>query len=249
MVHNPLILITRPYPDALETRSVLEASGYRCIIEPMLTLEIPASPPELLQAELAKPFQAIILTSRNGVRALHQLIPNHPAHWNIVAIGEATATLAKAYGFTNLHTANGSSAQLVEYILEHYTPSRGCLIVLGGTHYTWDSDTTLTSLHYTTVFIPIYEMKASTTLSASTCDALRNKKVDGATFFSSRTADIFLQLVRQHQLLSSLSTVRAFCFSPAIQDRLECHHFASVQHSTAPAMSALCKTISNSFCV
>lgn len=246
MIHNPLILITRPHPDALDTQAALETLGCRCMIEPMLTFSMAVSVPDILKAALLKPFHAIILTSRNGVRALHQLIEPSLLPYTLLTVGEETCALAKRYGFRNVYTAGRTSTELIAYIRQHYPPTSH-FIIIGGTHSAWDSGQELSRYQYTRTYIPLYEMKACTRLSSTLIHTIKNRTLDGITFFSLRTARIFLQHAQEQELLIFLSTLRAFCLSSAMKKQIPCHYFASVESSPIPTASSLREVIGKSF--
>ena len=91
------VLITRPEPGAAETAQALAALGWDPVLAPALTLAaLPFKPPPSCQA--------LVITSRAAARAL-------PASaLSVIAVGEATATEARARGFGGVEAAAGDAA-------------------------------------------------------------------------------------------------------------------------------------------
>src|SRR6185436_18023227 len=63
------LLVTRPEPDALKLRAALEECGHQATVEPLLTVSFDDTDPIDLEG-----VQAVIATSRNGLKALR----SHP---------------------------------------------------------------------------------------------------------------------------------------------------------------------------
>ena len=94
------VLITRPEPDASETRAQLEALGHDVSVEPLLRIE-----PLPIDAGAFEGAQALIATSRNGLRALAASERAAPRRSSIpiFTVGPGTAELARAQGFQPDH--------------------------------------------------------------------------------------------------------------------------------------------------
>jgi len=89
------LLVTRPEPDALKLRAALEEHGHEATVEPLLSVSFEDGDELDLDG-----VQALIATSRNGLRALK----SHPALAEaralpLFAVGGATAKEARALGF------------------------------------------------------------------------------------------------------------------------------------------------------
>src|SRR5205807_2131790 len=97
------ILITRPEPGASETAARLARQGLRPIVAPVLEVRI-------LTSHLPPParLQAILVASGNAVPAL----PASHRHLPLLAVGEATASRAKAAGFARVASADGDARAL-----------------------------------------------------------------------------------------------------------------------------------------
>ena len=82
------VLVTRPGDDGIALSKLLEAKGIQTIIEPLLTIKYFKGP----EIDLLN-FQALVLTSANGVRALAKRTSRRDIR--LYAVGAATATTAR----------------------------------------------------------------------------------------------------------------------------------------------------------
>lgn len=88
------LLVTRPAEDAEATAKKLRTRGYEPVLSPLLTITVLADAP---LPDLAD-YRGIIVTSANGVRALAERTGRRGDL--IMAVGDHTATRARALGFT-----------------------------------------------------------------------------------------------------------------------------------------------------
>jgi uroporphyrinogen-III synthase len=122
------LLVTRPEPDALKLRALLEEHGHQAAVEPLLRVSFDDADPIDLEG-----VQALIATSRNGLRALK----SHPAlaearQLPLFAVGEATAKEARALGFEVVVTGAGTAQELVVHMVSALDPAAGLLLHLAG---------------------------------------------------------------------------------------------------------------------
>jgi uroporphyrinogen-III synthase len=197
------------------------------------------------------PPQAAILTSRNGVRALHHVMPTCP--FPLITVGKQTASLAKEYGFSVTHSAGGDSSQLMALIQQHYAHSAGPLIYFsaditsgdtGGDH---SLEQALKTSGYAITRIPLYHMKAVSSFSTELVEALQKKTIAAVTFFSGRTTQHFIQLAKSADIIPLLKPIQAFCFSPNIAKQIPPSYFSSIQTSPTTNNNAMCDLVGKWF--
>lgn len=104
---KPWLVILRPQPGADATAERAHAAGFETVIAPLF---------EILPVEWAAPepdaYAALVLTSANALRHGGQALlryRNLPVH----AVGETTAAMARAAGFTVVETGRGGIAGLL----------------------------------------------------------------------------------------------------------------------------------------
>jgi len=202
------LLVTRPEPDASETAARLQAMGHIVSRDPMLAIAF-AVPP----IGVATPG-AIILTSRNALRAL--------LHWPdadrwrdrpVFAVGPETGALARAAGFRDVRIALGSAAALTDLVIAEFERGVGPALYPAARNRAAEIDVTLRAAGIPVRRIEAYRAEMAERLSPQSEEALRNRALDGALFYSRRTANAFLAAVRRAQLDAALAGITAFVIS------------------------------------
>jgi uroporphyrinogen-III synthase len=211
------LLVTRPEPDALKLRAALEERGHEATVEPLLAVSFDDTDPIDLEG-----VQALIATSRNGLRALrsHPLL-GEARRLPLFAVGRATAAEARALGFETVITGAGTAAQLLAHVVSVADPAAGLLLHLAGDTLTGDLKGELELQGFRVVQPVVYRMRPATALSDETVEQLAMGEIDGIILMSPRTASIYAALVRRQGLASVARGLVHFCVSPAVSRRLE----------------------------
>lgn len=102
------VWVTRAEPGATRTAEALTALGFEPVVQPLLAIRFLTPPLELDGVE------ALAFTSRNGVSAFARLTPAR--HWPVLAVGDSTATAARAAGFVLVSSAAGNVDDLAALI-------------------------------------------------------------------------------------------------------------------------------------
>ena len=117
--------MTRPEEDAADTAARLEAMGIEPVVAPVTAIERVARGPLDLDGA-----QALLVTSRNGVRALADATAARDIP--LLAVGDSTAALAREAGFRSVATADGASDELVRLSVSMLDPDGGRLVHAAG---------------------------------------------------------------------------------------------------------------------
>jgi uroporphyrinogen-III synthase len=211
------LLVTRPEPDALKLRAALEEHGHEATVEPLLSVSWDDPEPFDLDG-----VQALIATSRNGLRALKA----HPLRAEarklpLFAVGRATAAEARAQGFEIVLTGAGTAAELVTHIVSVSDPSAGLLLHLAGDTLAADLRRELEQHGFRVLQPVVYRMRAATALTEETVEQLAFGEIEGVILMSPRTATIYATLIRKQGLASIARGLTHFCLSEAVARRLE----------------------------
>lgn len=142
----------------------------------------------------ASGFAALTITSANALRALadRQLLAdmlNKP----VFAVGDRTAHEARMLGFSQVTASEGTLDALVTTIA--LARLDGPVLYPAGKHLSGDLARSLAPHGLMVITVPVYEMVAETVFPAHMSDALAEGAIDGALFYSRRTAEIFCDLV------------------------------------------------------
>lgn len=231
------ILITRPREDAEPFARALAALGHETVIAPLLEIALVPGPPLDLIG-----VQALLLTSANGARAIATRTPARDIH--AVAVGPATAAAARAAGFTNVSESTGEGADaLAKFVSAKLWPANGALLHPTGSVTAGDLSGALKTLGFNVRREVIYEAQAVDHLSGAAVAELSAGLIDAVTFFSPRTAALFVELAEEENLVASLAGVMAICLSQAVAATLQPMRFASIKVAEKPSQDAMLAVI------
>ncbi len=228
----PLVLVTRPQPQAAALAAVLRQEGVEVLVDPLLRI-VPTPQPII---DL-RGVQAILLTSVNGVRALAAATAVRDIP--VFAVGEASATVARAAGFGPVMAADGDAISLVALIRSRLDPQQGSLWHGRGADIAHDLDADLSRDGFEVKSEILYTAEASSTLAPETSHHLREGNVQSALFFSPRTALTFATLVRSAQLEDGVGRCVACALSANVAKGLSGLPWAGIRIAEQPSQAAL----------
>lgn len=199
-------LVTRPAEQAGATAARLADAGIEPVLEPLLTIQPAAAGIDL------DGTQAVLLTSRNGARALAAATPLRGIP--VAAVGDATAQAAREAGFSRVISASGSSADLV-HLVGGLDAAKGRLVHVTGEVEAGDLTGRLRAKGFTVDRAVLYKAVPARKLSASTSALISQGGVAMALFFSPRTASVFAALARKARVAKGCAAIRGVFISEA----------------------------------
>ncbi len=222
--------VTRPEPDAADQARDVERLGHTALVEPLITIRFRDREP--LPTTIP---QAVLATSRNGLRALARRPQEHARLRGLplLAVGEATASLGRELGFAHVIEAGGTGEALAAAASAHCKPEAGALLHLAGDKLAFDLKGALTDEGFEVEQPIVYKSVARRRLTMATQEAIRSNAVHGVILMSPRTAQIYLRLMQRHGFVSAARNLHHFCLSSAISAQLA--PLASPLVSTAAA--------------
>lgn len=226
------LLVTRPAEDAGALAQALAARGHDIVVEPVLTI-VPSTDEEPALGGV----QAVLATSANGVRALARLTARRDLP--LFAVGRATAEAARAAGFGAVAQAGGDAASLARLVAETLDPENGPLVHAAGNDVAGDLTGMLSARGFAVRRHVLYAARAEEALGTETRRRLEDGTLDGALFFSPRSAKVFLALVEKAKLEESLGAVVAYCLSPAVAAEARRAPFAALRVAARPELESL----------
>jgi uroporphyrinogen-III synthase len=226
------LLLTRPEPDALKLRAVLEELGHEATVEPLLEVVFDDGVPIQLDG-----VQAIVVTSRNALRAIKSRPELAIARRHtLFAVGKATAAEARALGFELVVTGAGSASELVTHIASVADPAAGLLLHLAGDRVAVDIKTELEHQGFRVVERVVYRMRPARALSDDTIEQLATGEIEGVILLSARTAAVYANLVRKHGLGAAVRDLPHFCLSAAVAGGLGSLKTTQIEVADAPRL-------------
>ncbi len=220
------LLVTRPEPDASETAARLRALDIDAVVDPLLfarTLTTTLPP--------ADGFAALAITSANALRALDERgeiarLRSLPVY----TVGDRSAAVARNLGFAEVVSAQGNASDLIALLAN--AGMDGPVLYPTARQHAGDLAKALAPHGVMVITTAIYEMHPATQLTANLAS------LDGALFYSRRTAETFARLAPA----ADRARPGMLCLSEAVAEPLMAAHFVRVSladHPSEEAMMAL----------
>ena len=230
------LLVTRPAEDAADFSRRLVDCGVVPVMAPLIEIGFDSG----LHIDLDE-TQAVLLTSANGARALADATDERRVL--VVCVGPATAAAARQAGFTEVEAAGGDVDQLAAAVRRRLRPQDGPLLHVAGSTVAGDLRGTLERAGFFVRRVVGYSATAAERLPEAAEEALRAGDLDGAAFFSPRTAATFVKLVQAAGLDGGVSELDAYCLSAAVADRCGALSWHAVHVAATPDGEALATLI------
>jgi uroporphyrinogen-III synthase len=210
------LLVTRPESDASEQAEKLRALGHEPVLSPLLRIEFLSGSIEFGGA------QALIVTSRNALRALaaHRAL-SQATELPLIAVGEATANLGSALGFTRIERGPGSAEELSRVIAETHDPKAGKLVHLSGETIAFDLAADLAADGFEVKRQVLYRSVQATDFPPKVLSLLNTERLDGVILMSPRTSATFSRLIRRHGLTAQTERLICYCLSEKVAEALQ----------------------------
>ncbi|MFN7037997.1 MAG: uroporphyrinogen-III synthase [Alphaproteobacteria bacterium] len=233
-----MILITRPRFDAELLAIKLNSLSLNYIIEPIMDIKFYSNFQNDLRYYLNR-TNIIIITSKNSLRAAWKFIPKNSI-LNIV--GEKTAEYARELGFNNISIVANDVNSLVKNIINQYAKNTG-FIYLSGKITTIDLVKTLASQNFNIYKLVTYEAVPIKTFSKEAIDSFEKNLIDIVLFFSEKTAEYFLNLAMNSNLVEKLGNINAITISQKVTNTLSGVKWKNFFTASCPSEDSIIKLI------
>lgn len=210
------LIVTRPEPDDSRTARALMRLGHEVILSPMLDIV-----PDRNAAIPVRPYQAVLVTSSNAVRALASR-PVRPVSVDVplLAVGDQTALEAKRSGFSAARSAGGALDDLVALAGAELSPAAGPLLYAAGEEQAGDLAGQLQGRGFDVETVILYRAEPRGRLAKVAEAALRERTVDGMLFYSRRSAAAVALALRTAGLAPLGERITCLCLSAACAEPL-----------------------------
>lgn len=227
------VLITRPRGDAEALAAQIHALGHTTLIEPLIDIVFADGPALDLTGA-----QALLFTSANGARAAARRTTDRTIR--ILAVGRATGAEARALGFTRVSESTGEGVETFAHtVREQLNPTQGALLHITGTATAGDLKGALEPAGFAVRTEQLYDARPADALSAPFTTELTAGRIDAVTFFSPRTAERFVTLIRAAGLAPPCENVTALALSDAVANALAPLRFRKILAAAHPNAAAL----------
>jgi uroporphyrinogen-III synthase len=224
------ILITRPEPGASETAARLAARGLRAIVAPVLEIR-------RLPGRLPPPahLQAIVIASGNAVPAL----PATHRHLPLMAVGEATASRARAAGFVRVTSADGDAGALAALAARSCDSKAAPLLLATGSGQGKALAADLRTRGFRVIRRAVYAAVPVRALPEAARETLAVGDVAAALFFSAETARHCVQLLLRARLHEAVRTVDALAIGKPAAVALQALPWRCIRVAARPTQDAM----------
>jgi len=204
------VLLIRPLEDALPIATFLKSKGIGFSHYPLFKPRFFPLPP-------LKTPQALIITSKNSIRALegYEDLKKIPLY----AVGEKTAELAKQKGFVNIFNAAGTSQDLIKLIVKMGQRDKGILWHLSGEEVKGNIIEALTIAGFEARRQIVYLIEDVTDLPPSLQAKLINNSISHIIFCSPRTTTAFITLLKKNKLEKRACKIISLCLSQDVGEQ------------------------------
>jgi len=184
------------------------------VLAPLLEIEFLKDVPLDLEGA-----QAIIITSRNALRAL----ADHPQREEVtalplIAVGEATAWAGRKFGFHEVTIGPGTGAGLPPIIRREVHPEKGALVHIGAEKVAFDLKSALEADGYEVRRPVLYRSHAVESLPEPVVSELAGGTIKDVLLMSPRTARIFARLAQSQGVVTNAKDLVCYCLSKAIAE-------------------------------
>jgi uroporphyrinogen-III synthase len=210
------LLVTRPQPDAEDLQRKLEVRGFRVSVAPLL--DIRTGPQRPIPS---RPYQAVLITSANGARALAQ----HPARDRLLgrltyAVGPQSRAVASAIGFEKVVEAGGDVSAIIKKVESELDPRRGPLLYLSGEETSGDLEAVLQRREFEVDRVIMYAAVPEAHLPPPVTTMIKRRAIDGVLLYSRRTAKVWRRCISADGLDAYCGHILHFCLAAAVAGAL-----------------------------
>lgn len=233
------VLVTRPLPDGETTAAELRARGFAAVIAPMLRFE-----PFGFDNAAEVPYGGIIVTSANALRAVQPQLAQSPLlKLPLFAVGERTASVARAAGFDKVVSAIGDAAALRDLVVEtakaRKLRKKSPLLYLAGEEISRDLAGELRDQGFEVVTHIAYRMVPAKSLPGEVIDGFAAGRIEAVLHYSRRSARAFVEAARTGGVEISALALPQCCISPAVAEIMREAGATQVTVATRPDENAL----------
>ena len=204
------ILITRPLIDSEDLMGKLFSLGHKIIHIP--TLKISSNKIESINLNQ---YDALIFTSANAIRNLK--VVSEEKNKLCFCVGSITEKIARQLGYNNTLSAGGTVNALKNLIINsNQINEKSKLAYFCGDNITYDLDSELKREGLRINKIINYKSEKITDLNDKNKEIITNHSPDIIFVYSLRSAESFVEIVRNYSLYPLMTESKVMCISEKV---------------------------------
>ncbi|MBU2580958.1 MAG: uroporphyrinogen-III synthase [Alphaproteobacteria bacterium] len=208
----------------------MEAAGHSAVLSPLMIISF-------MPVNDLGPggVQAIVVTSRNAVRALAQSpVLQSLVELPVFAVGKGTARDAHELGFHGVMEGPGNAAGLVDVITANASPAGGRLVHFAGYKLAFDLEGALRTHGFEIFTVRCYEAQAAEKLSDEALADIAKGHLDAVLLMSPEASRTYVRLIEAAGIAKEAEKIACVCISQATADALAPFKPAQVKVSSRP---------------
>lgn len=231
LVDKKTLLLTRPSRQSEKCAASIEevfSEKFSCLISPLIDISIIGELPDL------RPFQSIVFTSVNGVRAFVE--KGGRTKSPCICVGDRTTAIARELGL-DAYSAKGTANELVALAGQVFEPLSGPILYVRGKMVTGNLAKRLANLGFNVEELILYRqnprqlaLKAEREFAAGNIDLL--------TLYSPMTASLLGDAIKNN-LDWPLENISVICISRNVEKQLAGLGFGTVRVAETPSHDAM----------
>ena len=233
-----LIVITRPQPDADDYAQELKTHGFDVLIEPML---------EIVATDFQKPdllnYDGLLITSAQAVRNYVLGGGDVASEILVYCVGKYSAGASFEAGFSHVVSVDGTGQDLARYVLGLPNVQGKRFLHIRGEDIAYPIAKTIGYGGVNADDIIVYRAKAVQDFSTSFVSAIKDDEIAAVLFFSKRTADNFLDLIKRNGLSEKLSAIKSLSISARVLECVRVHNWMKAYVSNSPDRSGVLRIL------
>ncbi|MCP8938740.1 uroporphyrinogen-III synthase [Alsobacter sp. SYSU M60028] len=228
------VVVTRPEPDAARTARRLAALGYTPVVAPLFEAVATSSAPA------GDGWAAVVATSARAflAGAADPAALSSP----LFAVGERTASAARAAGFRDVRAAGGTALALSQ-LLARELPAGARVLYLAGTVRKPELEARLAAAGLRVTVRETYAMRRVSALPAAFAELLRSGAPALVLHYSRRGAETALDLAARAGLQDALAALAHRALSADVAEPLQRAGASDVVVAVAPDEDSLFATL------
>jgi uroporphyrinogen-III synthase len=181
--------------------------------------------------------QALLITSKNALRAIQQneALKEVPLY----AVGDQTAQLAKSMGYIHVQSASGTAKDLINLVIQRASRDKGTLWHLSGDIIKENIAEVLRKEGFLAKRQIVYRINEVETMPPALLHDLQMKAFSYVLFFSSRTTDIFIKLLKKNGLEAAAVEMTSLCLSEDVLKKVRVIDWKKMWVSPEPTVTAM----------
>jgi len=206
------VLVTRPEPGATSTAQKLERMGFEPVKLQLQETRPLAVPPGAVPGGIV----AVAVTSANAIRNAPPDLIAALKDFPCFTVGEATASVARDGGFTDVREGNGDAVELARRLIQALT--EGTIAYLCGRVRQPHFESLLADAGLKTVAIETYDTVAVDRPAEGLVEAVGPRSLDYALIYSANAAKSLVELMSDSEVHALFETTTLFCISPRVAE-------------------------------